>query len=221
MAGSVTGSRARKDDAVAGDGITSDANADAILATMESVERALDKPKDEWTSSFREGVRFKLKGVAPYLLREAGKKFVAPKIPTFINPEKDREEENPNDPDYKAALSLYGQQLGELTQRMYLGWGCKPLDLPDTITPLEDDSWVDDIEEVAEIAVPRKGTPRYVAWLRYHVFPDIEELLELNQAIMRFNGVVFEADVQAAADTFKSDEARQPDSDDKVEAAPA
>lgn len=182
---------------------------------------AIEKPKNEWVSATRPNLRFKLKPVSSYLVREAGKKFIQPKPPLWMNPEKEREEPNEADPDYVEAMAIFGRNVGEVTQRLFLGYGSEPLELPSDVEPLDSDAWIEDIEAVTEIEVPRTGKSRYIAWLRLYVLQDDDERLSLNQEIMRFNGIILEVDVQTATTEFKSDEAQQPNTDSAPETAPA
>ena len=46
------------------------------------------------------------------ILMDLFQKFKEPKVPVFINPDKEREEENPNDPDYIAAKEKYDAEVG-------------------------------------------------------------------------------------------------------------
>lgn len=215
----VTGNRGRE----RGGGAAAGGSAiDAAVAA--ALENPVEIPQDVWQSEKNPTLKFKLKSVSRQLIRDAGSKYPEPKIPNVWNEDKGREEPNELDPDYVEARRIYANNIGEVTQRLFLALGTEPmfganelLGLPG-VHPLDDDTWIEEIEELTEVVLPRKGRMRYVSWLRYHVLADDDDRLALNQASMRFNGIIFESDVQAAADSFKSDEARQPDSASEAEA---
>lgn len=215
---SATGNRGKVSAAAGG-------SADPVNAAVAAALAEETKPLDIWASEKIPVLVFKLKFVSRQLIRDAGSKYAEPKIPDVWNEDKQRNEANELDPDYVEARRIYANNIGEVTQRLFLALGTEPLfdnsALPAGMLPLEDDAWIDDIEELTEVVLPRKGRMRYVSWLRYHILADDDDRLALNQAAMRFNGIIFESDVQQAADSFKSDETRQPDSNDTSQAAPA
>lgn len=183
-------------------------NAVAAVLALDSAVIA----SDIWVSEKNPALKFKLKFVSRQLIKDAGSKYPEPKIPETWNEDKGRNEPNEQDPDYVEARRIYANNIGEVTQRLFLALGTE---FQGTLSPgimaLDDDTWIEEIEELTEVQLPRKGRMRYVAWLRYHLLADDDERLALNEAAMRFNGIVFERDVQKASDEFKSDETRQPD----------
>lgn len=208
---SATGDRGKDDSAAAG--------GSAIDAAVAAALDAPEVPRDVWQSEKNPQLKFKLKFVSRQLIRDAGSKYPEPKIPNVWNEDKGREEPNELDPDYVEARRIYANNIGEVTQRLFLALGTEPMfttDLPSGVYPLDDDAWIEEIEELTEVSLPRKGRMRYVSWLRYHILADDDDRLALNQAAMRFNGIIFESDVQEAADSFKSDETRQSDTDDQT-----
>lgn len=204
---SATGNRGKDGSAAAG-GSAIDA---AVAATLD----VPPVPQDIWQSEKNPSLVFKLKFVSRQLIRDAGSKYPEPKVPSTWNEDKGREEPNELDPDYVEARRIYANNIGEVTQRLFLALGTEPMFidvLPTGVYPLDDDTWIEEIEELTEVLLPRKGRMRYVSWLRYHVLADDDERLALNQAAMRFNGIIFESDVQEAADSFKSDSPRESNS---------
>lgn len=58
------------------------------------------------------GVRVRLKSVSPSLLAEVTGRVKYPKVPTYHNTDKGRDEENPNDPTYLAEMGQAAQEQG-------------------------------------------------------------------------------------------------------------
>jgi hypothetical protein len=57
------------------------------------------------------------------------------------------------------------------------------------------------------VEVPDSGIGRYLAWLRYYALVE-QEVSDLMMAVLRYSGVVLEADVETAAENFSGDETR-------------
>lgn len=164
-------------------------------------------PKDTYMTE--DGITFKLQKVGNLIIHQASLKLIEPRVPILWMPDKERSEENPNDPDYKDALQKWGVERGLLLINTYLAFGtmlAPDCELPLNKLRVEDKEWSDDLKETLDIDIPIKGRARYLAWLKFHVLSDTD-LNGLAGAVMAFSGRVTQGDVEAAAATFQGDEA--------------
>jgi hypothetical protein len=152
------------------------------------------------------GIRLKLKKVARLILVEAQKGYAAPKPPMMFNEDKGRQEENPLDPDFLAAVNQHNFDMGMLGINVFLTFGTEVLSLPDGIYGPDDNEWTDSLDEF-NIIISSKKRQRYVQWLKYYALDDVE-LNELSRRIMRVSGMTPEEDVAVAAESFPGDEKR-------------
>lgn len=91
------------------------------------------------------GVRVKLVAVPVGVVQDALAYLEPPKVPKWMNEEKGREENNPNDPDYVAAVEKYEQQQGIASMETMAMFG---IELPDGLP--QDDSWLKKIKYLAK-----------------------------------------------------------------------
>jgi hypothetical protein len=83
------------------------------------------------------GVRGRIVPVGASLVDEVIGRIKNPPVPTFVNEEKGREEENPNDPQYLAAVEDANRERAVAVMDVLVMFGLELLDgLPD------DDTWV-------------------------------------------------------------------------------
>lgn len=83
------------------------------------------------------GVRAKITPVSGSLIEEVTSRFKPPKVPMWLNPDKEREEPNPNDPEYQEALreATRAQAVAANDTLVMLG-----VELVDPLP--EDDIWI-------------------------------------------------------------------------------
>lgn len=179
-------------------------NPDAIVNAVNDTP----VPVDEFVSS--SGLKFKLKKVSAMLISEAGRKVVRPHVPVVYIEDKQREEENPNDPDYIAAQREADWQTTILTINVTIAFGTVVIEetIPKDIEHWDDTSWSDTMAELLDLEIPKGGRARYAAWIKFYALPDHQELLDLQRAIARFSGNVPEEDVTSAEDSFRNNEER-------------
>lgn len=173
----------------------------------------LDNRDDPHTYITYRGVKLQLSPVNSVLVQEAARRIPLPRPPMWLNPDKDREEENPNDPEYIDKREEVMFERGLVAVNLLLT-GTKPIHIPEDVQKPEDDDWIFVVEQVAGIKdVPDRGVGRYIAWLKYYVCTD-DDLLRLRNKIGRLSGGTLEVDVQDAQDSFRTDEGRQPNNGD-------
>jgi hypothetical protein len=91
------------------------------------VEHKHDTPKDDIVV-LSTGIRARIVPVAASLIDSVANRLKPPKMPTFYNEEKGREEENPNHPDYMAALADYAQVRGQAVMDVMVMFGLELVD---------------------------------------------------------------------------------------------
>lgn len=86
-----------------------------------------------------DGVCIRLVGVPSGTIQDAIARVQIPDVPLWHNPDKGRDEPNPNDPGYIKALERHGQEQGRVATEAMIMFGCE-ID-PDTWPP-QRDTWL-------------------------------------------------------------------------------
>lgn len=84
-----------------------------------------------------DGVQYRLRAVAPALMDAVTSKIELPAVPVWHNPEMDRDEPNPNHPDYMKALDETNRKRGIATYDALVMFG---IELPEGLP--EDRTWL-------------------------------------------------------------------------------
>lgn len=151
------------------------------------------------------GVQLRLRAVPSLAIVAIQRQLKEPPVPTFYNEEKQRDEENPNDPTYIRMKNEFAMASADATTTAYLANGITVLDpLPEDISPMDSDDWAEGFV-LSGLDIPASGIGRRVAWLKYHVIPD-EDLGDLIGAIAIAGGLVTEQAVQDVAATFRDND---------------
>lgn len=149
------------------------------------------------------GITFKLKKVNRILVVDATRKIKLPKPPIIMMEDKGREEENPTDPDYQAALADANYLRSMTVVNVYVTLGTKPIKLPEGLEPPESDVWINDLVELdAGFEMPKTERAKYLQWVKYVALDDTQ-INELVTAAMRYSGITLETDVQQAQNGFR------------------
>lgn len=150
------------------------------------------------------GVVVRLSAVPSMTILAVTQQLPEPKVPIWHNPDKDRDEPNPIDPEYLEAVKNRQAQMGQITTQAYLANGVKVVSIPEDKHDLDDDTWVEGLEIVG-IPVRRSGIGRYVDWLQYHILGDYD-LGEVITGIAVAGGTISEDQVAQAVDSFRVDQ---------------
>lgn len=103
---------------------------EAVIETAQEEARGTQEKQIHTLST---GVRVRVSPVAAGLITKAQMKIKYPKVPTFYNADKDREEENPNHPDYLADYARVNEERGMATLDVMCMFGLELVDgIPDT-----------------------------------------------------------------------------------------
>lgn len=164
------------------------------------------------------GVVLRFRPVAPTVMDRARQAVPIPQVPTFHNEARDRDEPNPNHPDYLAAIRLYDEQLVLAAWRAAAILGTSIESLPDGFPGPFDDAWIDELEAglpegqdldvQREMDTPRQKNARYYDWLRLYAFGNEEDAFVVS-AVSTSTVSLTEEEVAAYVESFRSAQARR------------
>lgn len=173
---------------------------EAVAAAESAISEHI--APDEVTLS--SGVVLKVRRVPPLLIRRATVHVRAPIVPVVLDPDRGREIENPNDPDYLQAVVDFEETANMAVLAVMIITGTRVVSTPDDLPPVSDDLWIEQLA-AAGIDLELKTDPaRYLAWIQYVAIAEIEDMHLIGAAVGRASGVR-EADVADAVSSFPSD----------------
>lgn len=151
-----------------------------------------------------DGVRLTVKPVPALLVQDAQRALKKPKPPMWHNEQKNRDEPNPNHPDYLSEVAEYEEKLSDRATDTLLLRGLAVMEpLPDDVLPINSDGWIEELEYLG-IEVPTNGFGRRLAWLKYYILSNNDDLLNVTKEIGVAGGIVTEEAVDKAIDSFRS-----------------
>jgi hypothetical protein len=186
--------------------------ANAELETLVAIEENHREHKHDNVFLSSRGVKLKIQKVNAFLIQEALGKVKYPEVPIVHIEEDDRDEENPNDPVYMQKVQDANalRNTTAINISVAMGTYCQRDWCPDGIDYVDGNVWPE-LMEYAGIDVPDKRLARYVAWVKYYVLEDHEELNKLMNAIAQYAGFVQEEEVQQAMESFPDSSERGDD----------
>lgn len=138
------------------------------------------------------------------MLMDIWRKYKEPEIPTFFNEDKQRNEENPNDPDYIKALEDFNVQVTFAMLDIGIVFGTKIHSLPkDFVNPYSPE-WVDTCN-VLGLEVPENDKIKYLKWVKYIAAPTEGDLVAISNGVLPNYGVR-QTTVEQAIETFPGKE---------------
>jgi len=165
-----------------------------------------DAPDEERIRTLRSGVRVKLNPVPDMLVQRVMSKIKKPKVPMWYNPDKERQEPNPQDPDYQDAVRVAEEERGIAAMDTSIMFGAELVDgLPD------DRSWIRKLRYMGIEVDEDDEFELEFAYLKYIAFANSADMEYVLQADLQ------ERDIENAGATFRGDEARRADPDDSAE----
>lgn len=159
------------------------------------------------------GIVLTLRPIPPGIIERAVgnlKKPQPPKIKPFKD--KDIEEENPDDPEYQAALATHQSKALETGTNVLLIVGTQIKSIPDGLLGPEENGWFDaDLMAYlgVEVLLDTKYD-RYLSWLELYALASQTDVLKVLAAVTRRAGVG-EEDTKAAVARFRGRKARRTD----------
>lgn len=187
--------------------VTKDTYEDRLTETIESVEKPQEK--EDNTLKFSSGVVLERVSFPRTVMYEILKTFKAPKVPTYFNPEKEREEENPLDPDYIKATEEQEAQIVMALMDLGIIKGTKIKVVPKTVEKLDSETWVEENEALG-IVIPKNARLRYLQWVKLVAVSEEGDMARLADFVLPTYGVT-EKSTETAMDKFPSDEGRNTD----------
>jgi hypothetical protein len=153
------------------------------------------------------GVELEALVVPPMLLTDIAGEAMRerPRPPVTYVEAVDRDEENPDDPVFKEALSNW--QAGVLIDlnNAYILVGTRLVSKPDGLPGWDDADWLDEMKLLGRRVGSRRQ--RYLAWIKYVAAPTGEDITLIVREVGRLSGVS-ERDVQESIDGFQREGAR-------------
>ncbi|KKM25078.1 hypothetical protein LCGC14_1598620 [marine sediment metagenome] len=147
------------------------------------------------------GVKLQLHHPSSMLVKEATQALMKeePRAPKVFIQEKEREEENPNDPTFIAEHNLWLAEVGIRALRALIPTGTSLLSKPDDVVGPEDEDFTDLMESMGQQPGTGKYS-RYVQWV-ISVACGAADLEILSVRLMRLAGVP-EEDVSSVLEGF-------------------
>lgn len=168
------------------------------------------------------GIVLALKTVPPLLISEAARRVPQPPIPVVHSEAKDRDEENPADPQYLQDVIKWRAERDEAGLNVALIMGTEPVSIPDGMHPPSSDEWITEIEatyaaidmEPPEIVRDRDAA-RYLSWCRLYALSTEYDIVRIT-AILTAAIAVSEEDVREIVDSFRDEVRRTADIEGKL-----
>jgi len=152
------------------------------------------------------GYRVRKMAVPDSLMQRVGAKIKKPKVPLWYNPDKERDEPNPNDPDYIEAVNAAVQERGNAILDAAIMFGCELLDgLP------EDRMWIKKLKILGIDVDESDPVELEFAFKKYVVFANGDDA----GFVAGFG--MSEKDVSEAGATFRRGKKRRADRDGQPE----
>jgi hypothetical protein len=189
-----------------------------VVAEAEALAREAEAKSVVTTYTLSTGIVLNIRPVPPRIRSEALAKVPKPAIPKVFVEAMGREEENPDDPNYQAAVIAWGNEQFIRGFHVTLVLGTSVRSVPEDRFRPEDDGWIEEVETAAMIAgtealnvrrEPEKA--RYLDWLLYHALGNEEDHSMLT-ALLYSLSVVTEEALADAIDSFRGNAPRRIDS---------
>ena len=173
---------------------------DKLEVVIEGIEQA---GEDDNLIRLSTGVILKSNPFPRTMLADIVRKFPEPKVPMFYNEDKERDEENPNDPDYIEAVKKYQFDLTFALVDLGICYGTSIKELPKDIDNPYSSDWVDTCNALG-LEVPANKKLRYLKWVKYIAAPEEKDIEAIADKVLASFGTR-ESQVEKALETFPSE----------------
>lgn len=171
---------------------------DRLSAIVEEIEQEEDtKVAESDTITLSNGVVMKAKAVPPALAQKIESRFVYPRVPKVFNPDKQRDEENPLDPDYIADCERIDAERTMAFVDLMVGLGTEVTYVPDNIPAFDSEGWREDIEFYLQESIPASWRVQYLYWVKFVLLTDQRDFQRISSKVAAKVGVT-ESSVNAA-----------------------
>lgn len=176
-----------------------DKGVEEVLDAVES--RASGTGGDPNLIELSTGVILRTRPVPRSLFADMLARFPAPKPPTVFIADKGREEENPDDPRYLAAVQDNQIQLVKAMSDAMILIGTEIESIPEGLATLDDVDWREEVHLLGyDIHGPRGW---YLAWVKFKAIGNEADYQLVSDGVGRLMGVT-EKDTALAARRFQS-----------------
>ncbi len=157
------------------------------------------------------GVVFRIRDVPTMALQRVNEEHEGqkPGVPKVYYAAKEKDIDNPDDPDYIKAVDKWNDELIEKMMDAVFVLGLEVVGVPESFPTMGEQLWAKKLK-VAGTEVATEPEARFVDWVKYCAAPKPEDLTALFMACSRNAGVT-EDDVASAAKSFPSGEKRSTD----------
>ena len=146
------------------------------------------------------GVVLRCKAVSRSLFADLLARHPLPKPPVIYLPDKGREEDNPDHPDYIEKVKQHNIEIAKSLSDAMVLLGTEVIDIPKGLPKQDDRDW---LEEMRVLGFDlRPGPERYLAWVKFKAVANEGDFNAIGKAVGRQTGVT-EEDVESAAQTFR------------------
>lgn len=174
-------------------------------AALSAVRAVNGKASDRLPLS--NGIVLKIKRIPPLAIREAATRVKAPEVPMWYNEATERDEPNPNDPDFLAALEEYSNTQVMAISQVLMMLGTEVAELNGHDGP-EANGWLRALRAAGVIINEDDEFDRYLAWLQYYALETTDDIASIMPATMALSGVS-EQEVEKAAASFRDSAQRR------------
>jgi hypothetical protein len=157
--------------------------------------------KDNPTVELSSGVILNVNKINSTILINLSRKYDRPRPPIWHNPDLDRDEENPEHPQYKIDLAKWEGDISLSMMDTMIGMGTTIKSIPEAYQLPASDEWREQVESSTGFTISDKPTRRYIDWVRYYAAND-DDIAEIINAVGRMSGVS-EKDVAVATENFR------------------
>jgi glutaredoxin len=174
-----------------------------MVETMEKVEQNhTEVLLNEFTTE--SGIKFRINKIKMSYVRDAWKQLKVPQVPKVFIEEKERWEDNPNDPTYREELNVYQSQRTDVAFNTAVMLGTVVKFIPEGVEGPDGEEWTSILEAIG-IPLAKSPRTRYLQWVRYVATSGDQELGNLVIAVIRASGGVLETDAKDAEESFRGD----------------
>jgi len=145
------------------------------------------------------GVVLRGKQAPPLSLIKVMAKFPRPKPPVYMNPTLGREVENPDDPDYLDRLQAHKTESSNAVMNALILLGTELVSVPSGFPGPEDDSWIEEYDEIGLEPKPNNKSWRYLTWITFRAVLNAKDMEAIQKVVGRLSGVP-EGAVKSAED---------------------
>ena len=156
------------------------------------------------TLCLHSGVVLRLRPIPPGLLRKAAARVPVPEVPTIWLEDKERKEENPNDPAYLAALAERGEKQALAQMDVAILYGTSIDKVPKGVAGPDDEEWSKDLLEDGFLQEEdlKSHRKRYLNWILLYAIRGSDEAKLFSQVIALCG--LTEVEVQEMMASFRS-----------------